>query len=401
MNPFTKDMEALQRQYRETGSEQAHWKAELAWFQGFSFDNAAANLKQVRCLESEAQVRLGEAQRSVRGLEASIERLKPRTDLGINPRHWFSSERAIAKRQLSTVRQELKVHQSRADKARIELSKVAELGRNGQEHIAKARTFDPLLAQSAIAALQKNLDRIEPELASLRQRSNDLDALLREPLENLQLQEAARAQIMEQISRAEAFDMELTNADNGREKHQIHARCEEELGISKPGIVLSKCRGTLRGMDENIRKLRGRIERLIRFAVLDIRHIVIDGNNLCYEGRHFLGLAALEALIPLLAKKHRITVIFDASIRHKMGLGDRDIEGRFPKAERVHIVASKRTADETVLSEANSDPHTLVLSNDRFAEYPEKSAVKEKRILRHEIVGRNAYIHDLQLETTF
>ncbi|MBP0500701.1 hypothetical protein J8J32_21750, partial [Mycobacterium tuberculosis] len=84
------------------------------------------------------------------------------------------------------------------------------------------------------------------------------------------------------------------------------------------------------------------------------------------------------------------------SIRRKLELSSKDIEARFPQAERVHIVASKRTADETVLAAASDDPHTFVLSNDRFVDYPEKMAVKEDRVLRHEIVNQAAYIHELR-----
>ena len=238
-------------------------------------------------------------------------------------------------------------------------------------------------------------------MASLRQRSDDLDEVLREPLESVRQQEAERVRHMAKISRAEAFDTALTNAPNGYEKHQIHARCESELGDSKPGKVLQQSRGALRRVDENIGKLRARIGSLIRFATWDIRHIVIDGNNLCYEGRNFLKLAALDALVPILARKYEVTLIFDASIRRKLELSSQDVEARFPQAVRVHIVASKRTADETVLAAASDDPHTFVLSNDRFVDYPEKIAVKEERVLRHEIVSQTAYIHDLHIAAKF
>ena len=82
---------------------------------------------------------------------------------------------------------------------------------------------------------------------------------------------------------------------------------------------------------------------------MDIQRIVIDANNLCYEGRTFLKLAALEALVPILARKYKVTLIFDAGIRRKLGLSSEDLETRFSTAERVHIVASRRKADETVL----------------------------------------------------
>lgn len=203
------------------------------------------------------------------------------------------------------------------------------------------------------------------------------------------------------ISHAESFNSMLNNAKDSKERFQIHEQCNRELGDSKPNNIVRQSRGTQRGLDEKIRKLQTRLDSLIRFATWDIKHIVIDGNNLCYEGKRFLRLAVLEALVPILAHKYQITLIFDASIRRKLGLNSKDIEAQFPLAQHVHIVASKRAADETVLAAASDDPHTFVLSNDRFVDYPERMAVKEDRILRHEIVGKAAYIHELRIEAKF
>lgn len=400
-HPFTKDIEALEREQNKSSSELLDWNTKFAWFQGFNLDQESLNLRHAERIKSETQAKLHQAQQVVMGLASSVKQLELKAAMGFDPRYIFSSERAVAKRQLMEVQHEMEAQKSRVASAEIEFSKASELGRKIQAEVAMARTFDSLLAQSAIAALQANLVRIEPQLVSLRQRSNDLDKVLREPLESVRQQEAERAGLMGKISRAEGFDKALTNAPNGYEKHQIHARCESELGDGKPGKVLQQSRGALRRVDDNIRKLRARIDSLIRFATWDIRHIVIDGNNLCYEGKRFLRLAALEALVPILAQKYEVTLIFDASIRRKLALSSQDIEARFPQAERVHIVATKSKADETVLAAASDDPHTFVLSNDRFADYPEKMAVKEERVLRHEIVGQAAFIHDLQITTRF
>ncbi len=400
-NPFNKKLEALQHERNNCSSELLEWKSKFAWFQGFNLDQENFNLRNAERMKSEAQAKLHQSQQAAIGSASSVKQLELKVGMGFDPRYWFSSERAVAKRQLVEAQQGLAAQQSRVASAEIEISKAAELVRKIQGEIATARTFDPLLAQSAIAALKANLDRIEPQLASLRQRSNDLDDIMREPLENLHKQEAERAMIMSRIYHAEAFDSLLRNANSSYERAKIHQQCDSTLGDSKPGNVLRLSRGALRSVDDKIRKLQARVDSLTRFATLDIRHIVIDGNNLCYEGKRFLRLAALEALVPILVRKYKITLIFDASIRRKLELSSKDIEARFPQAERVHIVASKRTADETVLAAAGNDPHNFVLSNDRFVDYPEKMAIKEDRVLRHEIVNHAAYIHELQITAFF
>ena len=407
MNPFTKDIEALQREYTKCSSEMREWKTKLDWFDNFKPAPKKSNVQRLERELLEVTFRLRQAQQASAALDSSKKQLELEVAIGIDPRSWFSSERAVAKRKLADVQQKSAAQLSMIADIHTEITAVkaqvleeAEAERRNQEEISRARAFDPLLAQSAIAAMQSILDRIEPQLANLRQRSNDLDKVLLEPLKSLRHKEAQRTMFLKNISRAEAFETALTRAASPREKAQIHARCEETFGVGKPASVLRQNRAELRRVDDAISKLQTRIDGLAKFASWDIRSIIIDANNLCYEGNSFLGLLALKALVPVLAQKYAVTLVFDATIRRKLGMSDRDIGGVFLGA-RVHIVASMRKADETVLSAAEDDNHSFVLSNDRFADYPEKLAVKEGRILRHEIVSPVIYIHELQIDAKF
>lgn len=406
MNPFTTNIEALERERNTTSDELLDWKTKLAWFQGFNLDQENFNLRHTERLESETQAKLHQAQQAAIGPAAMVKQLELKSGMGFDPRHWFSSERAVAKRHLVVAQQELVAQQSRIAGMKIEISKAAELRRKIQREIATALTFDPLLAQSAIPALQATLDRIAPNLASLCQRRDDLDEVLREPLESLRAQKDELARLNKRIWRAEVLENDLKNAPNSYARRQIHEKCERELGDGNPGSVLWRARSALRGVEGTISKLQSRIDSFIRFASWDIRHIVIDGNNLCYEGNRFeaqcfIKLAALEALVPILALKYEVTLIFDASIRSMLALSDKNIAAKFPLAARVHIVASKTAADETVLSVAGADPHTFVLSNDQYKDFTDKMAVRDKRKLSHEIVAQVAYIHELRIAARF
>lgn len=400
-NPLHEEIHVLEQERDKVSRELLSWRTRLVWFQGFNIDQESEKAHRIERAGADAQARLLLAQQRLTSLESSVNELRAVASLGFDPRYWFSSERAIAKRQLDLAMQGLIEQRSIVASMKTEVSEATELSLKLQSEIAMARTFDPLLAQSSILGKQTVLDRMQTKLANLRQRSDQLDELLREPLKSLRMHQAEQDLLMRKISRAEAFDAELTNAPNSYERAQIHTRCGSELGDSKPGNVLRQSRAALRRVDDALEKLQIRVDGLIRVATLDIQRIVIDANNLCYEGRTFLKLAALEALVPILARKYKVTLIFDASIRRKLGLSSEDLEARIPTAERVHIVASRGKADETVLAAAGDDPHTFVLSNDRYVDYPEKLAVKEGRVLRHEIVGQFAYIHDLQVEAKF
>lgn len=396
-NPFTSDTETLQREFDSLSIQLLEWKTSLVWFQGFDLDQSVSGFKRVERSEAETRGRLQEAQKVAADLASTVRKLEPAVRIGIDPRYWFSSARADSKRQLADAVKEQLWQQSRVANIENEVAKAAKASRDMQDQIAKARTFDPLLAQSAISALYANLHRIEPRLSALRKRRDDLDDALREPLHSLRKQQAERADLLSQISRAESFDAKLTGASNSYEKREIHLQCERELGDGRPGRILDRCRGLLRRIEENIKKLEERADELIRFSAVDIRHLVIDGSNLCYDGRRFLGLAALKALVPILVRSYEVTMIFDASIRRNLEMSREDIAAFFPKEVRTHVVASKHKADDTILSVAGDDPRTFVLSNDRFVDYPEKSAVKHKRMLVHDIVGQDVFIHQLRI----
>ncbi len=133
-------------------------------------------------------------------------------------------------------------------------------------------------------------------------------------------------------------------------------------------------------------------------AARDIEALIIDGNNCCYEGDDFIGLAALIPMTENLAERYAVTVDFDADIRGLLGLSDSDLRAALP-AQTVHVVAPHVKADETILDAADG-PTTWVVSNDRFGEYRDKTSVKERRV-RHEILLGRILVRDLGERTVW
>ena len=103
----------------------------------------------------------------------------------------------------------------------------------------------------------------------------------------------------------------------------------------------------------------------------------------------------------LLSRIYSVIVVFDSAIRRLLNCDDSGIRKRLGNHAKVHIVASRRLADETILDLACANELTYVLSNDRFGDFNEKSAVKDGRIIRHEIVDGNVFVHDLQLRAAY
>lgn len=401
VNPFAVELHALKAKYDQAQSELQKWQAQLVWHQGFSIDKANLDLRQAVAEDEGTQRQLVRAREEVKALAASHSELETKARMGMDPRYWFSAERAMAKGQVDESLKLLANQASRVQKLELEVMATSHHVRNCGEVLTLAREFDPLLAQAASLALLETIERIEPQLEVLQARSDDLDAKIREHVESMRADEAEIARINDRMSRAKYFASQLSSG-NSFERRQIHEQCAKELGHGSPDRVIQECETERKFVDRKLAKLKEKIDEIIRFSEFDIRHIIIDGNNLCYANRtDFIGLDALEALVPMLEEKYKVTVVFDASIHKDTGLSQQRIEEKFPSEVEVHVVPSETKADDTVLELAEHDPHAFVLSNDIFRDFSDKKAGKKKRRVTHSTLHGFTHVPALQISVTF
>ena len=73
-------------------------------------------------------------------------------------------------------------------------------------------------------------------------------------------------------------------------------------------------------------------------------------------------------------------MIFDSGIRAQILTTDSTFRTRLSEA-RVNMMGNGAKADEGLLVAASYDADAFIVINDRFADYPEQSAVKERRVL--------------------
>ena len=213
--------------------------------------------------------------------------------------------------------------------------------------------------------------------------------------------ESRKRQARSDLDSAEELDRRLSAAPSSYERAMIHEQCERRFGTGSPRKIIGGRQREVRQLERDYNKASRRVEEVARTAARQIDTVVIDGNNLCYEGNRFIGLAAVEALLPSLSRMCAVVVVFDSAIRRLLNTDDSALQGRLASHAKVHVVASRRMADETVLDLASASEFTYVLSNDRFGDFNEKAAVKGGRVIRHEIVNGNVFVHDLQLRAAY
>lgn len=181
----------------------------------------------------------------------------------------------------------------------------------------------------------------------------------------------------------------------------VHQECEKLLGTGSPKKAIGQSQSQILRLERDLEKSKKRAIQIRVNISRDIRKVIIDGNNMCYENGKFVGLAPAIESTKELQKKYKVIIVFDAAIRSQIKAGNQEIRAKFDRSVDVHVVATKQQADETILDIASNDDSCYIISNDRFGEYQEKAAVKGSRVIRHEVVCGNVLIHDLNINVMY
>lgn len=262
--------------------------------------------------------------------------------------------------------------------------------------------FDLLKCKSDQEQIQSNVSQTQEELSGLAKRKQRLEEALAPLLKEMRDIDSKKRDATTDLKKAQDLDAQLTSAGNAYDRAKIHEQCELRFGTGSPRSIIHERQRMVRQCERDYDKARRRAEDIEKKASRRIDTIVIDGNNLCYEGDStFIGIAAIEKLLPYLCKNYAVVVVFDSSIRRLLKTNDSGLQGRLAANVKVHVVASRGMADETILDLASNSPFIYVISNDRYGDFNDKSVVKEDRIIRHEIVDGKAFLHDLQVRVAF
>jgi|GEM_PF-6061920 len=386
--------------------ELANAERDLNWYQAFDIDR-----------ENRAYL---DTMRAISEGTSSIERLKasrPRpvghamvyaalsTWSLLDPRTWLSSESAVAKRIKAEQLAEANKIDAAIQAAAVRVERLREQADIAGRAVKRYRDFDGLQAQAEIASISLELQRLRPGLERLRERNRALEAMIAQAKDELADQQRELRKLKNQFDLAEYYDAELSTSDP-RQRRSIHERCKEELGDSSPSSAKHKINSHIKSVERTITKLRDRIQLEVDRASNDIRELVIDGSNLCFDGRRgaqkYVGTAALEAIAGDLAGRLKVTVVFDASMEESLNADGSDALSRFDKlGVEAHIASPGAAADETILRLAEHSKYVYVLSNDYFRDYPEKAALREGRILRYERVNNRLMVHVLNADVEF
>ncbi|GAA5139962.1 hypothetical protein [Alloalcanivorax gelatiniphagus] len=401
LNPFNNKLQNCETRALELRSNLKAIRDEADWYESTDLNiltDIHDGLKNKLQLQSKYYTRIrSEIQRIEEAIGKKSESL---TSLW-NPKNWFDAKQRDLRGLIEAMKKNLESAKKNASITEVQLKDLEEQSRTKTEEIEKYKNFDFSAYIANRTTLESKLYRQEIELERIAQKKKKVDAALAPVVNQIRDTKKKKAEAASAKRQAQRLDGELSDAESPYQRARSHQKCEEIFGTGSPRKVIAKKESEIRRLDRDIEKLEKRAKNIAEKTARHIKKLILDGNNLSYQGDVFIGLSALKPLVPILASEYEVVLIFDASIRRALDSDDSDIRDILGGDIQVHIVATGIMADETIIDLADSDNTTFIVSNDRFAEFGEKAAIRDRRVIRHEIVAGRLLIHDLDISETF
>ena len=370
----------------------------LADHKNFDPQQCAVEVSQLHSVRDQISDTLGQLETALRDESAEMQRLGSETVSLFNIVTFFSADQKLLRSKVKALAARVSSSQTNVKHLKDERNSTIQLIEQKSRKIVEFREFDETASETELRRVvsemelaQNNMTHLETEIASVNVKVGSLVA----EYEGLQ---AKIRVLMTTISAADGLDRDLSDANNSYERSQIHAECETRFGDGSPRKVRSDASRELRSIENNLPKLERRIRDELKKFEMVMSHIIIDGNNTCYDRKGFIRLHALTHLVDELTRKYKVTVVFDASIRSLMRTDDAGIERIIGQSAAIHVAPTKTGADEYILRLAEGRPHSYIMSNDRFGEFGDYDAVRSGRLLRFMIADNRIMVNDLDID---
>lgn len=404
-NPYTAQLAVASDQFQRNAADLKAATRDLAWYQASDPAPlyACVNGQKRKLADAAVALQLAEGQ------------LQQQTETA------WAAKRAIPPiwNFLSTARTvALRIHQQAevtAEQLRCKVESLASQQQElavalagPQEALDRYRAFDPLQAQAKLHLIPTEQQRLKALIANLTPKQQAAEAELCPLQEQILALDGERRLLANQISKAGQLVAQLEAASNGFERKQVHQACEAEFGSGNPGQVIIKLKRRLVYVRSSHGKVRKKMDEVTRRHQLDVRTVVIDGSNLlngCGPGqtRCFLGLAALDVLVPeLIAQDKRVIVYFDHGAPRTLHMSGAALRQHFAQwTQEVHIERAGVQADDSILATADLDPHAYIISRDTFVDFAIQYPWLKERLLEPSVNHDRIFVHDMNIRLAF
>lgn len=401
------DLLSVQTEKAESIKQAIHQlQSESTWYREFDCDVASADLAQLARKIAETQQRLDLLTSSSESLRREKTKLDEAAGSGSwLASLWLSAEQKVAKYQAAELGKRLELLTQSRREVEAELNKHKPGEASLTQSLQRYRQFDLLEASATEAGMAQELLQLQSLMESTRLASNKWEAMAGAAVREWAKSARQLELIENDIAEAEGMERALSSTHNRHEKWSIHQACLGRFDVQNPSLVVKRLKGKRAYQEQELAKKKDRVEDNLRLLENAIETLILDGNNLCYRpaenGRStFIGLGVVSALVPHLSELYKVVVLFDPGICGRLATTEANLQAQFPQA-RVSVMGNGAKADEGILAAAAFDAGAFIISNDRFADYSEQAAVKERRVLTHIIHAQSVQIQQLQVNIPY
>ncbi|WP_299804968.1 hypothetical protein [uncultured Shewanella sp.] len=400
-NPFDEQYESAIAEKSKLTTSYDKKRHEINWYESTVLKALLHNSVKIQTQLEGFSLASIELSDEIQSIELALKKTTESIGSRWNPTNWFDSHQQELRELEGTMKSSELEKKKRLSSVDDQIIDLIQRKKATIEEIERYSSFDLNASVKSSSILASQLSQQKEKVKRIAERKQKFDDALAPIVKQISDAAQKKSEASSVKHHAQLLDDELSNANNSYERASVHQICEEKFGISSPRKLISIKNSEIRKLDRDLEKLYNRAKIVTEKAAWNVEKLILDGNNLCYQGDKFIGLSALKVLVPYLANDYEVVLVFDGSIRRALGSSDSDIRVTFHSDIEVHVVATSVKADETVLDLAGTAKTTFIVSNDRFAEFGDKSAVQEQRIIRHEIVSGQVLIHDLGIRAEF
>ena len=401
-NPFDGELKVATEQLSVATAKRNILSDKLDWHQSLSPEILNQRLADAISSETRLKSIVEKLSCSVDEIEVEIQEHRQRKKSLFNPSNWIDKEQRNLRAELSElIRRRDGIAETR-DKRKKHLEDCIRRVSQIEAEAKRFNEFDAASHRKHLVEANEAVESLNSEVDRLKERKQEIDRVISPLTEEIDRKQRDIEAASKTIELANRYQTKLESAQNSYERAMVHQDCEVQFGDGSPNKVVNKTTRKIRGLERDLVKLAERARDLAHRHARKIRKLILDGNNLCYEsGSTFVGLRPVVRLAEVLAQEYEVVIVFDAAIRNMVRHNDEEIRQHFPKNLVIHVVATRNTADETILQAAAGDSEAYIISNDRFSDYPEKEVVQNNRLIRHEILDGNLLVSDLELSVDY
>lgn len=408
-NPFVTELTVISEKLKSISALKNSTESELAWYAHFDKEGTHANLNKLQRALRNTDDALEKLIPKLNSHEATVSRHARNARIGFNPLNWISAEWRADRRTASHMHEQAlqqiapfrSEYNSLLEKKKNYTREVQDL----QKLMSRYQSFDVLEAKQKVHFLQLDHGALGQRFDVLSQRAKNAESILGPRWEQLQKEIQKEESLQSDHYEASHMEDQLSREKDRYKRKLIHDRCEEQFNTRNPQQVRERVERNLKGVRKTIEKLNEHLKIDTMRLTREVRMVVVDGSNLLNRSANknkdqFIGLAALDALIPVLARQvEKVILFFDHGATRKLRMTEQALCNRFSGwTSEVIVTPENLPADDTILAAANKNPHAYVISGDRFNDYSALYPWIKDRVFAPVIADNTLHLQDMFLE---